>query len=666
MSAPTATLSPASRPANDSFARVGYRYRPALDGIRALAVIAVTAYHLDGDVLPGGFLGVDIFFVLSGYLIAGLLLAERDRTGRVSLTAFWVRRARRLLPALGGVLVAVAAYAQWWAPTTTLDRLRTDAWAAILYVANWRFALSEQSYFDSQSVISALRHTWSLAVEEQFYILFPLLVIACCRGRRPARTLGWVSAVGAIASAAAMAAFVDTADPSFVYYATHTRAQGLLVGVVLACWSSSTEPTGRAGRDRALQGLGFVALAALFAAVYLVDDADDVMYEGGYLLAAVAVAALIAASVRPGLLGRALSVAPLRWIGQRSYGIYLWHWPAIVALEPARTGLEGWRLAAVRIAATLVAAEVSWRLVETPIRRGALAKRRFGRVSIATTFVLVPALFVATLGATTPEFQAHAKPGSVAGDKPEPEVLIAAGTDPPPTAVGAAFEPRTVAVIGDSIPASALAGFEAEASARGTGLVSYVVPGCGIAIGLVSDDDGNPISWTKDCAKVVRNGLERMITEHDPDVVIWWSGWETADRIVDGRHVRAGSSEWIADLDATLEDRWNIVTSGGAKVVLVDTTPNAASPVGEANRDPDGAIAALRARLHAFAGRHSGSATVVEFSRVLCPDGVPCPRTIDGLVPRPEDGGHFTKATAPWAVSKLWPMCEAGWREFDT
>ncbi len=671
MSASTAATPSAAATANapttgsgDSFARVGYRYRPALDGIRALAVIAVVAYHLDGDVVPGGFLGVDIFFVLSGYLIAGLLLAERTRDGRISLAAFWVRRARRLLPALGGVLVAVAAYAQWWAPTTTLDRLRTDAWAAILYVANWRFALSEQSYFDSQSVLSPLRHTWSLAVEEQFYILFPLLAIACCRGRHPARTLGIVSAVGAIASALMMALFVDATDPSFVYYATHTRAQGLLVGVVLACWSSSVEPTGRVARDRALQGIGTVGLGTVLAAVYFVDEANDLMYQGGYLLAAVAVAAVVGASVRPGRLQRVLSVAPLRWIGQRSYGAYLWHWPAIVALEPARTGLDGWRLAAVRIVATLVATEISWRLIETPIRTGALPRWRFGRVSIATTLLLVPALFVTTLGVTTPAFEANAGPPSVGSQVAQPEVLLAAAINDPPPTVANTFEPRTIAVIGDSVPASAMAGFEAEATAHGTGLISFVVPGCGLAIGLVSDDDGNPISWTEDCAAVVRDGLAKMITDHDPDLVVWWSGWETADRIVDGEHVSAGTREWSEDLDAAFEDRWNIVTSNGARVVLVDTTPNAASPVGEANRDPDGAIAALRVRLHDFAARHPGRAAVVEFSSVLCPDGVPCPREIDDVVPRPDDGGHFTDKTATWAIARLWPLCEAAWRQF--
>ena len=658
--------------ASDSFTRVGYAYRPALDGVRALAVVTVVAYHLDGDVLPGGFLGVDVFFVLSGYLIAGLLLAEQERVGRIGLAGFWVRRARRLLPALGGVLAAVAAYAHWWAPTDTLDRLRTDAWATVFYVANWRFAFSDQSYVATNQVESALKHAWSLAVEEQFYILFPLLVMACCRGRRPARTLGVVSAIGAVASALAMAVFVNDADPSFVYYSTHTRAHALLIGVVLACFGSATTRVERRSHHLALQSAGVIGLVAVLVAGRVVDFRDEFMYRGGFFVVALAVAAVIAAAVRPGIVQRILAPAPLRWIGQRSYGIYLWHWPTIVALEPARTGLEGWRLAALRLVVTLVATVVSYRLIETPIRTGALRGLRFTYTSSAVAGVLVVALFVATTGSTTPSYAIDTNIASV-----RPEVLapvveassdsVAATTSTMPTSstdtAAVRFRPRTVAIIGDSVPASAMTGFRAEAAARGMGLVTFVVPGCGVAIGGVADE-GRVIEWTKDCPDVMASGIADLVRNHDPDVILWWSGWETADRVVGDDIAVAGTSMWSADLDAMLEARWEAATAGGARVVLVDTTPNAASPVGEADRDPEGRIVALRDRLHELAERHPTTTAVVEFSNLLCPNGVPCPREIGGVTPRPDDGGHFTEATARWAIERLWPLAEQAWSGF--
>ena len=225
----------------------------------------------------------------------------------------------------------------------------------------------------------------------------------------------------------------------------------------------------------------------------------------------------------------------------------------------------------------------------------------------------------------------------------------------------APWSPRSVAIIGDSVPASALEGFRAEAAARGVDLVSYVVPGCGIAIGPVADDNGNLIPWTPGCATVIGPGLAQFIAEHDPDAVIWWSGWETADRIVDGTVAAAGSARWRADLDAMLEERWRSVTSFGARVVLVDTTPNAASPTGPADLDEDGRVAALRTRLHALAARHSTDTAVVEFSLVLCPTGVPCPSEIDGVVVRPSDGGHFTGATARWVAQRLWALAATRW-----
>ena len=664
----------------DSETRVGYAYRPALDGIRAIAVIAVIAYHLDTDVVPGGFLGVDVFFVLSGYLIAGLLLAEHDRNGRIGLGAFWVRRARRLLPALAGVMVAVGAYGYWWAPTDTLRRLRWDGIATLFYFANWRFAFSEQSYFETTQVASPLRHAWSLAVEEQFYLLFPLIVIVCCRSRRPARTLGIASVAGAVASALVMSAFVDDADPSFVYYATHTRAQELLVGVALACLAHRRATSGRApGRAVATQFLGFAALTAVVVVCFAVDDADDLMYRGGYLAVGVAVALLIAAAVPEGPLRTLLSVTPMRWIGQRSYGLYLWHWPVIIALDPARTDLSGWRLATMRVLVTIAAATLSYTFLEQPIRLGALPGRRFVRLCLTWLAGLLLIVVAATTGATAPSVALTGIP-----DDLEPQVLVAdPGIDPGgPSGAGGAgrrdditgnpdeatsgpeYQPKLIAVIGDSVATTALPGLTNEARFRGFHLVSFTVPGCGVATDIVTDQSGNLVPWSTKCDTVVTQGLTNLVETWNADLFVWWSGWETADRLVDDEWLRNGTPAWQADLDRQLEARLATITARGAKVILVDSAPKAASPVGEADPDPNGRHDALRQRMLAVAARHPDTVAVARFSEVLCPDGAPCPREIDGVVPRPNDGGHFTDDTAAWAGAQLWPLLESAWKEF--
>jgi peptidoglycan/LPS O-acetylase OafA/YrhL len=574
------------------------------------------------------------------------------------------------------VLVGVAAYARWWAPRSTLDRLRADALATLGYVANWRFAFSGQSYFDTQIVPSPLRHAWSLAVEEQFYLLFPLLALACFATRRPRRTLAVVAASGALLSALLMAGLVDEHNPSVVYYGTHTRAQALLVGVWLAAIAPGVPALATRLRVRAAwHAVGAASLVALGAACFAIDEGDALMYRGGYLAVAAVVAVLIASSVRPGPIRGVLSVAPLRWIGQRSYGLYLWHFPAIVALEPARTGLEGVRLAGLRLAVTIAGAALSYRLVEVPILTGRLPRLRFASVSFAGAAALVAGFVLATTGGTAPPPALAGVPG----DARPLLVVEAPGTTATtgtagPTATGATgvtattgavqlFTPRTVAVVGDSVAASAMPGMRAAAETRGLTLISFVVPGCGVATAEVVDDLDRLIEWSPNCPGVMSDGTHTLVRDHDPDVIVWWSSWETANRRVDGRVLEAGSPGWIADLDAALEAAWQRLAAGGARIVVVDTTPRAASPVAEADRDREGRNAALRARLAALAQRHAGSTWLVRFSDVLCPDGPPCPREIAGTVPRPDDGGHFTEDTAGWAAEQLWPLLVAAWEQ---
>lgn len=358
------------------------RFRvPGLDGIRALAVTTVIVFHLVPGTLIGGYLGVDIFFVVSGFLITTLLLRERVTTGRISLRGFWTRRARRLLPALALLLLACCT-AALFVGGDVLVALGTQVVGAVTFSSNWLFIAQGASYFD-ETVPELFRNLWSLAVEEQFYVVWPLLVVlVLVRIPRWAK-LTTIGAI-AVASAAWMAVSYSAVDPTRVYYGTDTHAFGLAIGAFLAVLllgrgvaPLGEMPGGMTTRvTRWTLGLaGPLAVGALIALAVLMSGDSDLTYRGGLVLVAMLSAIAIAALTVPGsLLARALDLAPIRWIGVRSYGLYLWHWPVFVLVGSAlptwpREGWEAAALGGIALAVTVVAAALSYRFIEQPIRR---------------------------------------------------------------------------------------------------------------------------------------------------------------------------------------------------------------------------------------------------------------------------------------------------------
>ena len=342
-----------------------------LDGLRAVAVLAVVFYHLNVGWASGGLLGVGVFFVLSGYLITDLLLAEREREGAIALGRFWLRRARRLLPALWVMLVVVTLWIVFLEPSQ-LGGIRGALLAALLYFSNWWYAFQHVSYFASFGAPSPLGHLWSLAVEEQFYLLWPLLLILALRFVHRRWLLAGLVIAGAVASAWAMAAlFQPGSDPTRVYEGTDTRAFQLLIGASLAVVWPSRRLTGSlpALRRRGLDALGGLGLAVIVVMVMDTNEYQTLLYRGGMVILSLATVAVIAALVHPApLLGRILGAPPLRWIGVRSYGIYLWHYPIIVLTTPTDS-TPGPVLALLQLGATVAVAGLSWHFVEEPIRR---------------------------------------------------------------------------------------------------------------------------------------------------------------------------------------------------------------------------------------------------------------------------------------------------------
>jgi peptidoglycan/LPS O-acetylase OafA/YrhL len=344
---------------------------PGLDGLRALAVIAVIAFHEQLSAFTGGFLGVDVFFVLSGYLITDLLVAQWNRHGHLTLRGFWTKRARRLLPALGVVLIAVTAATAVIEPAQ-MTALRDALLAAVTYSSNWWQALAHHSYFTQFGPPPPLQHLWSLAIEEQFYLLWPLLLIGIlktCQSGRIRAALAWL---GAALSVLAMALiYVPGADPSRVYYGTDTRASALFIGSALAL----TWPLRRMralSRDdaRVPDVIGLAGIAVLAWAMGHFTGTDRLLYPAGLLIVALAAGGVVLAAASPGLISWALGWSALRWIGIRSYGIYLWHWPVIAladAAYPQQRPAHWIWLPEAALSVGLAAA--SWRWLEEPIIR---------------------------------------------------------------------------------------------------------------------------------------------------------------------------------------------------------------------------------------------------------------------------------------------------------
>ncbi|MEL0250178.1 MAG: acyltransferase, partial [Actinomycetota bacterium] len=393
-----------------SFGEMGYL--PGLDGLRAVAIIGVLLYHAGIDWMPGGFLGVDVFFVISGFLITSLILEEYDRSGRVNFTKFYLGRARRLLPAVAVLLIAVGL-AVLIVYQDALSAFREDALATVFYVNNWWYIFVDQSYFESVGRPPLLKHLWSLSVEEQFYLIWPAFALLLMRsgGRPLVRRLALVLAIASTVWMAVLSirnGYPVDADPSRAYFGTDSHSMGLLVGAALATmWRPGRLSTQvPRGAQLIITGIGVASLAAVIGFYLFVGEFTPWLYRGGFLALAFFTTALIAAVTHPAsFLGPALGTGVLRYIGRRSYGIYLWHWPIFMVTRP---GIDvQWSepvTFVVRIALTLVIAELSYRLVEMPIRRGVLGRawsavRSGGAIGLRAIGTLIATGIVTVVGA---------------------------------------------------------------------------------------------------------------------------------------------------------------------------------------------------------------------------------------------------------------------------
>ena len=434
---PASSSKPAHASANDGArpsaadqqtpARPKSRYIPALDGLRTLAVVAVVLYHLNLTWAQGGLLGVTIFFVLSGYLITRLLLNEVAKTGRIDLKSFWIRRIRRLFPAVVTVVVVTCALCTIF-NHVMLTKMRPDILPSLLFFNNWWQIAQDVSYFNALGDPSPLTHFWSLAIEEQFYLIWPPLLFAMVSMHvsKP-NTRRVVLGLAAVSALAMMVLYNPAADPSRVYYGTDTRVFSLLLGAWMAfipdrdlapvrlaqrlgldrlasaAKRGELDKNAKGGHDEktdsaaeiapaqpsaltrfwsspaSIDVLGVVGLVGLAAMVALTNGYTAFQYRGGTLLCSILTLMVIAACVQPqGLVARALAAEPLVWVGKRSYSIYLWHYPLLLLMTPvANINDTPWWQYILQVLVVVAVAECCYRFIETPFRKGAFGRTVF-------------------------------------------------------------------------------------------------------------------------------------------------------------------------------------------------------------------------------------------------------------------------------------------------
>jgi peptidoglycan/LPS O-acetylase OafA/YrhL len=680
----TIALDPRTSPPRDEAGTApgDRRFRPDVQGLRAVAIALVVLYHADIPGIGGGYVGVDVFFVISGFVITGVLLRERETRQRTSILSFYGRRARRIIPAASVVIVVtVIAAFHYLGPLTGHVTAIDGQWAA-LFLANFHFAASETNYLASQRPPSALQNFWSLAVEEQFYIVYPTLFVLCARlGRRLSLRLRLsVVLVAVIVASYTYSIVLTSANAPSAFFSPLTRAWELALGALIAVSAESLRRL--PGTLAALAG--WLGLGAIAVAATTLSSAS--VYPGALVAIPVVGAGLvIAAGTAQPRWGaeRLLRLGPLQFLGLISYSLYLWHWPILIIATQHR-GASALPVAdnLLLVLCAAVLATLTYWFVENPFRHaGILRTRRWASVALGLC------LIGATLVVTTAEQHrtaldlgalAAAAPGSLC-PSPSPSVVAQLRDEYAPGRTGApdaaALDP--VLVIGDSTVCTLLPGLQAVGPSYGMGFYDGAVIGCGVVSGTLAPSDApngaNYAGPSAECQGEANSVESAGIEKYRPKLIVWGSTDERESVVADlaGKStvVTTGSPQWKAVLRDRIDARVQSFLATGANVILLLEPPSV--HVGNDVTPDDLAYERMNALLREVAARYPHRVSTVDLEARVCPTGPPCQYLVDGIgagVPtktlRPDDI-HYLPPGSLWVARWLVPQISAKAKGFS-
>lgn len=608
------------------------KYRPHLDGLRAVAVLMVFVFHANQSLLQGGFIGVDVFFVLSGYLITRVFLRRREAESHESLWGFYARRSRRLFPAMFVLVTAVTIQQVVWGSILDAANRAKDVVSTLLYVANWNFIAQAGDYFAAEGDASPLRHAWSLAVEEQFYILFPaILLLALFLGRQRWSLTPMSLAVLALVSFVLMVVMYSPSNVARVYYGTDTRAHQLLIGAVGGYLFHRYQTRGVGGpvRHRALASfLAGSSLLGIIAMAFLITGSSPFYFNGGTVVIALLTMVLITSTelVPDSLTARALSWRPAVGLGKISYGFYLYHWPIIlwITAPAAASFAERRAVNAIQFVMAIVAAVASYYLIEIPVRerRGSLARLPSGRTvalgvgaSVAVAVLFGFMLFPKAVDIASADVPAFGAPSDVAiseangpaGRETTPTPTLSADAEAPETPVALAtpdeiivtatrdksfescpdqphpcvkYEPSddpsipTVVLIGDSTAQSYDPTLKALAEQYGFRYVQAAIGGCPISHRLLATGSGGELHKAQNyvCWEELPLIYAESIETWDPELFLATSWNETSQHVEEGVLIEAQTPEHFAAVESGLRDVIETLTEN-ASLAFIDMLP---------------------------------------------------------------------------------------------
>jgi len=644
-------------------------FRPDIQGLRALAVCLVVLFHAGASGISGGFVGVDVFFVISGFVITGLLLRESEATGHTSLVAFYGRRIRRILPAASLVIVVTVALAAIF--LGLLERNQTaiaGIWAS-LFLANFHFIVSGTNYLASQQLPSPLQNFWSLAVEEQFYAVYPVtfLALSAWTSRKTFRTRLIVFLGIVIVASFAYSVTITSSDPSEAFFSPLTRAWELALGAMIATAAVylSRIPTAIAG------AMTWIGLGGIITASVVFTSATP--YPGWAVALPVIGTGLVIAggTARPSWgAERALGIRPVQYIGLISYSLYLWHWPILViAAEHEGAGSLPFVQNIPWVILSVVLAVATYRLLENPIRHS-----RFFSARLPLTLALGAVLVVSSLGFSAivavlnPLTSAAQLEQAASGTRClVPSMHLVTNlrdtylNGPHQTLPTPGTKPVRIDVIGDSTACTILPGLMAVAPSFGAQVGNGAVDGCGIVSGRIAPIYVNGVDverLTGSCQAEALSAETASINAQDPNVIVWMSSWERQSIVSTGtggnRILLSGTPQWRKEMFSRIDARITSLTSTGAKVVFVLSPPRAYPGSTQQSMADAAKTARLNSLLREVATRHSGRVGVVDLSPRVCPTGPPCPGTIAGINVR-VDRDHYGDAGSLFAGSWLFP-----------